>query len=250
MFPASACPCIASSALALAMLVATSGCGGGSSSGGDVTNTNTQSTALTLSSVSPSSALAGSPDLKLSLTGSNFDGRAHRVNQIAWSAGGATTRIAATFQNNNQLTVVLPAALLAAPVTASFRVEVWDVMGDAPLAASNALKFTVSRPAIVISPATATVGSPDLVLNITAGSFTFSHAPHKFNQAVWYANGRRTVLNTTFVSATQVNATIPATLLTAPVTAQVMVEIWDFQGDVPDSTSPAVDFTVISSFDY
>lgn len=239
---------IVSSALALAMLVGAFGCGGGSTSGGDVTNT--QSTALTLSSVSPSSALAGSPDLKLSLSGSNFDGSVHRVNQIAWSAGGATTRMAASFQNNNQLTVVLPAALLAAPVTASFRVEVWDAMGDAPLATSNALKFTISQPAISISPASATVGSPDLVLNITAGTFNFSNARHKFNQAVWYANGQRTVLNTTFVSTTQMNATLPATLLTTPVTAKITVEIWDFQGDVPDATSSAVDFKVLSSFDY
>lgn len=236
---------IASSALALAMLIAAFGCGGGSSSGGNVTNT--QSTALTLSSVSPNSATTGSPDLKLSVRGSNFDSGAHRVNQIVWTAKGVSTPIAATLLNSTQLTAVLPAKLLASPVTANLTVEVWDVMGDAPLATSNALKFTVNQPAIIISPTTATVGSSDLILNITAGTFTFSNAPHKFNQAVWYANGQRTVLNTTFVSTSQLTANVPAALLTAAGTTKVTVEIWDFQGDGPDATSPSVSFAITSS---
>jgi hypothetical protein len=236
---------IASSAFALTMLIAAFGCGGGSSSGGNVTDT--QSTALMLSSLSPSSTIAGSSDLKLSISGSNFDAGAHRVNKIVWTAKGASTSIATTFLNNTELTAVLPAKFLASPVTASVTVEVWDVMGDAPLATSNALKFTVSQPAITISPTSATAGSPDLNLNIMAGTFTFSNGHHKFNQAVWYANGQRTVLNTTFVSTTQLNATVPATLLTAAGTTKITIEIWDFQGDAPDAISPSITFTITSS---
>jgi hypothetical protein len=237
---------IAISAVALALLIAAFGCGGGSSSGGDNV-TNTQSTALTLSSLSPSSAMAGSPDLKLSVTGSNFDSGAHRVNQIVWTAAGVSAPITATFLNTTQLTAVLPAKLLASAVTANLTVEVWDVMGDVPLATSNALKFTVNQPSITISPTTATAGSPDLILTITAGTFTFSNGRHKFNQTVWYANGQRTVLNTTFVSTTQLNATVPAALLTAAGTTKITVEIWDSQGDAPDAISPSVTFTIASS---
>lgn len=73
---------IPTSTLMIAMLLAACGCGGGGSSTGDVTNTQKS---LTLSSVSPSSATAGDPDLKLSVIGSNFDSGAHRVNQIVWT---------------------------------------------------------------------------------------------------------------------------------------------------------------------
>lgn len=236
---------VAISAVALAMLIGAFGCGGGSSSGGNVTDT--QSTDLTLSSVSPSSATAGSPDLKLSVTGSNFDPGAHRVNQIMWTAAGVSTPITATFLNTTQLTAVLPAKLLAAPITATLTVEVWDSTNDAPVATSNALKFAVNQPAITISPTTAAAGSPDLVLTITAGTFTFSSGHHKFSQAVWYANGQRTVLNTTFVSTTQLNATVPAAFLTKPGTTKITVEIWDSQGDAAEAISPSVPFTITSS---
>lgn len=236
---------IASSALALAALLTAAGCGGGSSSSADISNT--QKTDLTLSSVSPSSAIAGSPELKLSVTGSNFEAGAHRVNQIVWTAKGVSTPISATFLSSTQLTVVLPAKLLASLVTANLAVEVWDNMSDAPLARSNSVKFTVSQPAIIISPRTAAAGSPDLILNITAGTFTFSDGHHKFNQAVWYADGQRTVLNTTFVSTTQLVATVPAALLTAAGTRKITVEIWDSQGDAPEATSISVPFTVTSS---
>jgi hypothetical protein len=235
---------IGSSALALAMLVTVAGCGGGGSSSGDVSN---NQRGLTLSSVSPNSATAGSLDLELSVSGSNFDAGAHRVNQIVWTAKGVSTPIVATFLNTTQLTAVLPAKLLATPVTATLTVEVWDFKNGAPVATSNAVKFAVNQPAISISPTTATAGSPDLILTITGGSFTFSNGHHKFNQAVWYANGQRTVLNTTFVSTTQLNATVPAALLTEAATTKITVEIRDSQGDAPDATSPSVSFTIASS---
>src|SRR6185437_8955592 len=236
---------IAISAVALAMFTAAFGCGGGSSSGGNVTET--QSTALTLSSVSPSSAMAGSRDLRLTVTGSNFDSGPHRVNRIMWTAAGVSTPITATFLNTTQLTAVLPAKLLASPLTANLTVEVWDFTNGSPAATSNALKFAVNQPAIIIAPTTATAGSPDLVLTITAGAFTFSNGHHKFSQAVWYANGQRTVLNTTFVSTTQLNATVPAALLTGAGTTKITVEIWDSQGDAPDAISPSVSFTITPS---
>jgi hypothetical protein len=231
--------------LSIVMSAVQFGCGGGRSSSGVAVIT-TQSTAVTISSVSPSSATAGSPDLQLSVTGANFDAGARRVNQIVWSANGVATRIPATFNSTTRLTVILPAVLLKAPVAANLTVEIWDVTGDAPLATSNTVKFSVTNPAITISPTTATAGSSDLVLNIAAGTFVFSDRPHKFNQAVWYANGERTLLNTTFVSTTQLTATVRANLLATGITAKIAVEIWDVQGDVPDAVSPTVNFTVTS----
>jgi hypothetical protein len=238
---------LSSIVLSIVFLAAQLGCGGGGSSSGV---NNGQDTAVTISSISPISAIAGSPDLQLSIAGSNFDVGVHGINRIVWSVNGVTRRIPPAVDSTDHLTVTLPAALLKAAVTAKISVEIWNISGDALLATSNAVKFLVINPAITISPTTVTSGSPDLVLNITGGTFTFSDAPHKFNQAVWYADGQRTVLNTTFITRTQLTATIPASLLSEPTTAQIVVEVWDFQGDVPEKLSPAVIFTVVSPWDY
>lgn len=98
---------------------------------------------------------------------------------------------------------------------------------------------------VSISPATAAVGSPDLTVTI-AGSqqFSFTSATHKFNRAVWSANGTDTTLALTFVSSSQITAMVPSALLTSPVEAKVRVEIWDRQGDAPEATSSSVPFSV------
>ena len=102
---------------------------------------------------------------------------------------------------------------------------------------------------VAISPTSAVAGGPDLTLTITGSKFTFTSAPHKFNEAVWSANGSNTSLATTFISNTQLNAVVPAALLTNAVTAKVHVEVWDRQGDVADAVSDSVSFGVISPFD-
>jgi IPT/TIG domain len=100
-------------------------------------------------------------------------------------------------------------------------------------------------PNISISPATAAVGSPDFTLTITGlQQFSFTSGTHKFNEAVWSANGSDTPLATTFVSSSQITAIVPSALLTSPVEAKVHVEIWDRQGDAPEAISSSVPFSV------
>jgi hypothetical protein len=98
---------------------------------------------------------------------------------------------------------------------------------------------------ISISPTSATVGSPDLTLSVTAiGALTFVGAPHNKSEVVWSANGSDTLLTTTFVSSTKLTAVIPAELLAAPFTAKVLVETGDPMGSEPLAKSGSAIFSV------
>ena len=101
---------------------------------------------------------------------------------------------------------------------------------------------------ISISPGSAVVGGPDLILTVSGSkNFTFSSASPKFSQVVWSQGGIDTSLLTTFVSSSQLTAILPAPLLASAVTAKVRVEIWDAQGDAPIATSSSVPFQVTST---
>jgi hypothetical protein len=141
-------------------------------------------------------------------------------------------------------------------------------MGDVPLPKTRAVSFEVTQPnpLISISPTDAVAGRPDLVLNITATTASFAGARHNRSWAVWSVNGSNTVLATNFLSSTQLTAVIPATLITAPVAAQVFVMTGDPMGDVllqsnsigfrvseptVSTTSPAIGLSPMSfSFTY
>ena len=97
-----------------------------------------------IGSIFPSAAIAGSPDLTLTVTGNNFgEGQSHG-SHAAWVAGGDTTLLATTYVSSTRLTVVIPAALLSNAVTAKVLVKTGDLMADNPLESSNAVGFIVT----------------------------------------------------------------------------------------------------------
>jgi len=227
------------------MVVAITGCGGSSSA-------SSPPTGISISLISPASALAGSADLTLTLTGSNFLGEPHNLSQAAWSANGSVTFLATTFVSSTQLTAVVPAALLSKPVTAQVLLETGDPMGDVGLSKSNSVIFMVTAPQpgqlliSSISPMSAVADSPDLTLTITGSNFDGKGVIR--SRVVWTANGIMTPLGTTFVSSKQLTAVIPAALLSNPVTAQVLVQNWDqIEEDVAGATSNSVNFSVTSA---
>jgi hypothetical protein len=124
----------------LALLtVTTVGCGGSGStppSGGQ----------FSITSLSPKSAPAGSADLKVLVTGSDFANEKHNLSQAVWSVNGTDIFLATTFDNSSQLTATISASLMVAAVTAQVRVETGDPMGDGPPLTSNSLTFTVTPP--------------------------------------------------------------------------------------------------------
>lgn len=193
-------------------------------------------------SISPATAAVGSPDLTVTITGSqrfSFTSAAHKFNHAVWSANGSDATLATTFVSSSQITATVLSALLTSPVQAKVRVEIWDRQGDGPEATSSSVPFSVTLPSIgtpsitSISPSTVTAGSPDVTITITGSNFDsqFLHT----SVAYWTTEPNNlhdhgTMLVTTFVNSNQLTAVIPAVLLQEPASVQVLVLTGDPMG--------------------
>ena len=155
----------------------------------------------TVTSLSPNSATAGGAAFTLTVNGSNFVSGA----TVRWNGAARTT----TFVSATQVTAAIPASDIAAAGTP----QVTAINPGS--AASNALTFTVSSPTAPsltsLSPNSATGGGAAFTLAVNGSNFV-SGATVRWNGAA------RT---TTFVSATQVTAAIPASDIAAAGTPQV-----------------------------
>jgi hypothetical protein len=197
-------------------------------------------------SISPGSAAVGSPDLTLTVSGSNsftFISASHKYSQVVWSEGGADTQLLTTFVSSSELTAIVPATFLASAGTGSVHVELWDVQGDAPIATSSSVPFQVTEtssrthiatPSISsIVPSTVAAGSDDVTITITGSNF--GHFGHfVWSTAFWTTNGNLhdtgKWLQTTIVSDSQLTAVIPANLLQSPASVQILVMNGDVMG--------------------
>ncbi len=186
--------------------------------GGTTSNTDTfPILAPTISDVSPSSAAAGSPAFTLTVNGTSF------ISSSTVQFNG--TALTTTFVNDTQLTASLTAGLLTTPGTAP--VTVVNPGGST----SNAVTFTIPAPTLLdVSPSSAAAGSAAFTLTANGTNFV--------NGSTVQFSG--TALSTTFISDTQVIATVTAGLLTAPGTAAVSVM------NPGGSTSSAAPFTIVA----
>ena len=207
--------------------------------------------AQTLASISPTGAVAGSPDLTLTLTGSGFKSGRLKGSRAAWRRGDDIIYLTTTFVSSALLTAVVPAELLRDAVAAQVYVATGDIMGDVPLAQSNAVAFTILPPPPTssaqaldsISPTSAVAGSPDLTLTLIGSGFKSGRI--KGSRATWRRGDSTSYLPTTFVSSTHLTAVVPAELLRHVVPAQVYVATGDVMGDIPLRQSNAVAFTIM-----
>jgi hypothetical protein len=172
-----------------------------------------------LSGISPGSATTGGPAFTLTANGSNFvSGSVVQVN-----GSNRTT----TFVSGTQLSASIPAGDIASAGTLAIGV----VNPDG--STSGTLPFIVNNPApslSSISPTTATAGSPGFTMTLTGSSFV--------PNSVVRVNGvNRT---TSFVSATQLTAAIPASDIASAGTLSITV----FNPTPGGGTSGAVIFTV------
>src|SRR5512139_2274392 len=159
-----------------------------------------------ITTLSPSSATAGSGPFTLTVTGSNFvSGSVVRWNGVDRS----TTYVSAT-----QLT----ASILAGDVATagSFPVTVFNPAPGG--GTSNAVSFTVVAPNPVpavtsLSPSSATAGSGPFTLTVTGSNFVSGSVVR------WNGVDR----STTYVSATQLTASILASDIAVTGTASVTV---------------------------
>jgi hypothetical protein len=190
-------------------------------------------------SISPTSAIAGSADILLTITGSNFLGARHNFSQAVWSSDGIETGLATTFVSSTQLTAVVPADLLISPVAAQVFVQTGDQMGDLPLRKSGSAGFSVTALPVgvatitSISPESAPAGSSDVTVTIEGSNFD----NQRFHASVVFwttdpsnLHDHGTMLDTTFVSGSQLIAVIPAALLQNPISVRVVVLTGDVMG--------------------
>ncbi len=154
-----------------------------------------------VSNISPSSATATAPGFTLTVTGSGFDSGAI----VQWNG----TALSTTFGSATQLTAAVPAALIAAPGSATVTVI------DNGVTSQTAATFTINPPPTIssLSPNAAVAGGPVFTLTVNGSNFD--------NSASVQWNG--TGIPTSFGSSTQLSATVAASLIASPGTALVTV---------------------------
>jgi hypothetical protein len=194
----------------------------------DYGNTFQSNTGASLTAISPSIVSAcgtNCSDLTITLFGGPF------VTQTVAQWNGNNLATTATLDANSNvvnLKAVVPAALIAKPGKANVN-TLSPHSGSGNNGRSNTLAFIINPPPnplpvlSSISPASANPGSAGVSLTITGSSFIASSDPTGGSTVNWNANGSQTALATSSVSATQITATIPATLLASQTCGLVSV---------------------------
>ncbi len=154
-----------------------------------------------IASLSPASATAGGAAFTLTVNGTGFLTGA----TIQWNNTSLTTKVV----NGTQLTAPVTASLIASPGTITVAVNSGGSLSGTITFAINALTPTLKT----ISPTSATASGAAFTL--TANGTSFMQA----SQLEW--NGA--ALPTTFISSTQLTASITGSLIASPGTASIVV---------------------------
>jgi len=169
----------------------------------------------TLTSLNPNGATVGGPAFTLTVNGSSFVSGA----TVQWNGSPLST----SFVNGTQLTAAVPGSLIANTGSASITVV------NPGSTASNALTFGInpvtvggSGPVITsLSPGAAIAGGPTFILTVLGSNFLASGGIFTAGPAVQW-NGSPLV--TSFVSGTQLTATVPGTLIANIGSASITVQ--------------------------
>lgn len=153
-----------------------------------------------ITTLSPASIVAASPAFTLTVTGTGFVSGA----QVQWNGAALPT----TFVSATQLTAPVSAALIANIGSVTILVNYSGV-------SSGGATFPINGPPAItsLSPAAATAGTAAFTLTVNGTGFTSGVA------VTW--NG--TALTTKFVSATQLTASVAATLIASAGTVTIAV---------------------------
>ena len=155
-----------------------------------------------VTSLSPSTTVAGGSGFALTVNGSNFS----LSSQVQWNGTPRST----TYVSSTQLTAQITAADIAAAGTAAVSVI------DPTNGASNQLNFSITPQMLSltqISPTNVTAGSPAFSLTVLGTGFTST------SQVLW--NG--TALTATLVGSHELVAQIPATDVASVGSASITV---------------------------
>ena len=220
-------------AVALVSILAVAGCN-------DYGNTFQNNTGAQVTFLSPSTISAGSPDFTLTINGSGFVAQTY----VTWNGKKLNTTVLLDATKTVVLTVtaVVPAALVTKPGTATVITQN-PFSGAGNNGLSNPVTFIINPPPnpvptlTVIAPATiAACGTSctNLTLDLQGTNFITSSDPTQVSQVRWTAGATQTTLVTTSVTATDIKATVPGSLISASGTAMVTV----FNPPVPQTTPP------------
>lgn len=173
-------------------------------SSGSLPFTVTSSTpAPQISSLTPSSTVAGGPSFTLNVGGANFQAGA----VVRWNGQALPT----TYSSATQLSAGVTASLIAAAGVASITIR----NPDNQISAIAQFNVTQTTPPTVTSlaPSSVAAGGPGFLLTVNGASFV--------NGAVVRFNNQD--LATTYVSVNQVMATVPAASIVAQGSASITV---------------------------
>ncbi len=177
------------------------------------TVSNGQVVPLTITNLAPSTVAAGSGNTSLSITGTAFAPGA----SVRWTFNNQTTVLAnPQINGTTQIVVTIPAAQLVNPGTA-------QIVVANPTGTPSAPRDFVIGPgagAVIssVAPNMVPMLSPATTIAVNGSNFTQAATVR------WTFNGQNTNLsNVQWVSATRLNATIPANLLAMPGSAQIAV---------------------------
>ncbi len=177
--------------------------GGGNSAAQTFTINNP---APTVSLISPSTRLAGSPSFTLNVQGTNF----RNGSTIRWNGAPRAT----TFTSVSALSATISAADVANAGTVTVTVSTPSPGGGT----SAGVSFTITNPVPALSSVT-----PNVLLT-GSGTTTVTVAGSGFNsQSSVRWNGSTAGVTTTLVSATSLSVSVSASLLAAPGSATVTV---------------------------
>lgn len=162
----------------------------------------------TLTSISPSTVAAGSAGFTLTANGTNFTSG----TQILWNGVAQTTKVV----SNTELTASISSAQITSPGSVTIRAMKSDTTTSGPMtltitgSGGGSQTFSLTS----INPFTVAAGSAAFTLTATG---------------VGFANGDSITLNgtavtTTFDSATQLHATVPATSVATAGSIEVAVQ--------------------------
>jgi hypothetical protein len=196
-------------ALAIFILLQFSvGCGGNATGSGSPGGTTTLQNAVPIiASISPNSVNAGAAAFTLTITGEDFISS----STVQWNGSPLST----TFSSGGQLQAQIPASDIASPGTAAV-----NVINPAPSGGnSGSAEFTINAtsnavPSLTsLNPSSILAGSSAFILTVNGDDFVTT------STIEW--NG--TVLPTTYLSGTQLEAQIPASDVTSTGFADVAV---------------------------
>src|ERR1700686_2129078 len=221
-------------AVALISILAIVGCN-------DYGNTFQANTGASISFLSPSNISAGSPDFALTINGSNFV----KQTYVTWNGTKLDTKINYDSSGTivTSVSALVKAALVVKPGTATVITQN-PFSGAGNNGLSNPVTFIINPPPNPIPTLTsiaptsmAACGSSctNLTLDLQGTNFIASSTdPTQVSQVRWTAGATQTTLATTSVTATDIKATVPGSLISTAGTAMVTV----FNPPVPQTTQP------------